>query len=74
MKEMSLYFAWTDDVGAVERMAINLYDAVKLKNGKKAVVVEVLEAGKACIADVSIAVGWGEDDTILIPQDDIADE
>ena len=55
-------------------MAINLYDAVKLKNGKKAVVVEVLEAGKACIADVSIAVGWGEDDTILIPQDDIADE
>ena len=71
---MSLYFAWTDDVGAVERMAINLYDAVKLKNGKKAVVVEVLKAGKAYIADVSIAVGWGEDDTILIPQDDIADE
>ncbi len=47
---------------------------MKLKNGKKAVIVEVLEAGKAYIADVSIAVGWGEDDTIFIPQDDIAGE
>lgn len=62
---MSLYFAWTDDVGAVERMAINLYDAVKLKNGKKAVIVEVQDASKAYIADVSIANGWNEDGTIF---------
>jgi hypothetical protein len=36
---------------------ISQYDKVKLKNGKFAIIVEVLEPQKAYIADIEISVG-----------------
>ena len=36
---------------------IKQYDKVKLKNGKYAIIVEILESGKAYIADIEISDG-----------------
>ena len=44
---------------------IKQYDGVKLKDGRYAVIVEVLEEGKAYIADIEIAEGDYETDTIF---------
>jgi len=47
-----------------------IYQAVRLRNGKKATIVEVLEQGKAYIADIEITEGDFETEQIL--QEDIA--
>ena len=47
-----------------------IYQHVRLKNGKRATIVEVLEQGKAYIADIEIAEGDYETEQIF--QDDIA--
>ncbi|MDR0935181.1 MAG: hypothetical protein LBM98_00695 [Oscillospiraceae bacterium] len=49
---------------------IKQYQSVRLKNGKRAVIVELLEQGKAYIGDIEIADG--DFDTDFIYQDDIA--
>jgi ribosomal protein L14E/L6E/L27E len=49
---------------------IGQYQTVKLKNGKRACIVEILEQGKAYIADVEIAKDDYE--TEQISHDDIA--
>jgi hypothetical protein len=45
-------------------MTVNQYDKIKLKTGEAAVVVEVLEKGKAYIADIE-RNGDYETETIL---------
>lgn len=50
-------------------MKIELYDKVKLKDGREAHIVEVYEQGVAYEAD--IALEDGEYDTDTIKQDDI---
>jgi len=52
-------------------MPIRQYDAVTMKNGKSAVIVEVLESGVAYLADISTDDGWDDDDTITVYQEDI---
>jgi len=47
----------------------HLYQAVRLTNGKRATIVEILEQGKAYIADIEIAEG--EFETEQISQADI---
>ena len=44
---------------------INQYDKVRLKNGKYAIIVEVLESQKAYIADIEVTEGDYETETIL---------
>ena len=44
---------------------IKQYDKVKLKNGKFAIIVEVLEHQKAYIADIEISEGDYVTETIL---------
>ncbi|GHV40844.1 hypothetical protein FACS189490_06680 [Clostridia bacterium] len=48
---------------------IKQYQTIKLKSGKRAVIVEVLEQGKAYIADIEI--GEGDYETEQISQSDI---
>jgi hypothetical protein len=43
---------------------IELYQRVKLKNGKDAVIVEILGKGEAYIADIEISEGDYETETI----------
>ena len=45
---------------------IKQYDKVKLKSGKYAIVVEVLEPQKAFIVDVEVSEGDYETETVLI--------
>ena len=45
---------------------IKQYDKVKMKDGRFAIIVEVLEAQKAFIADIEIAEGDYETETIFI--------
>jgi len=45
--------------------AINQYDQVKLRTGKYAVIVEVLDENKAFIADIEIEEGDFETETIF---------
>ena len=49
---------------------INQYDKVKMKDGKFAIIVEVLEPQKAYIADIELSVGDYTTETIF--QSDIA--
>ncbi|MDR1590140.1 MAG: hypothetical protein LBS51_08125 [Oscillospiraceae bacterium] len=49
---------------------IDQYQIVKLKSGQKACIVEILEQGRAYIADIEISEGNFE--TEQISQDDIA--
>ena len=49
---------------------INLYDEVKLKSGKYAVIVEILEQNKAYIADIELSEGDYTTETIF--HEDIA--
>ncbi|MCL2820522.1 MAG: hypothetical protein FWD38_06795 [Oscillospiraceae bacterium] len=44
---------------------IKQYDKVKLKNGKFAIIVEILEEQKAYIVDIEISEGDYETETIL---------
>jgi len=48
----------------------HIYQTVRLTSGKRATIVEVLEQGKAYIADIEIAEGDFE--TEQISQEDIA--
>ena len=45
---------------------IKQYDKVKMKDGKFAIIVEVLEPQKAFIADIEISDGDFETETIFI--------
>jgi hypothetical protein len=45
---------------------IRQYDKVKLRNGKYAIIVEVLEPQKAYIADVELSEGDYETETIFL--------
>jgi len=47
-----------------------IYQTVRLKNGKRATIVEILEQGKAYIADIEVSEGDFETEQIL--QADIA--
>ena len=46
-----------------------IYQTIRLKSGKKATIVEVLEKGRAYIADIEISEGDFETEQIL--QEDI---
>ena len=48
----------------------HIYQAIRLKNGKRATIVEILEQGKAYIADIEISAGDFETEQVL--QEDIA--
>jgi hypothetical protein len=52
------------------KTVIDQYQIVKLKSGQKACIVEILEQGRAYIADIEISEGNFE--TEQISQDDIA--
>lgn len=43
---------------------IKQYDKIKLKSGKYAIIVEILEQGKAYIADIELSDGEYETETI----------
>ena len=47
----------------------HIYQTVRLKNGKRATIVEILEQGKAYIADVELSEGDFETEQIV--QEDI---
>lgn len=53
------------------RAPIGQYESVVLRNGKRAVVVEVLEQGVAYLADISVDDGWDDDDTVTVYEADI---
>ena len=47
---------------------IKLYDKIKLKNGKYAIIVEILEIQKAFIADIEVSEGDYETETVFIDE------